>query len=146
MTSVAARSSWDTYGEVSMMRNRGVIAIVVCSLLILGLEGYLTPAHATKTFSVSGVAGACRLQNGVLTIQNSGRVSWKGDVASNHSGNDAYCLTFTFHDANGTKVFEWPRICSPTLYPVYQTWSRNNLAVPQYLYDTIKSVQWVNHC
>ena len=129
-----------------MMRNRGVIAIVVCSLLILGLEGYLTPAHAAKTFNVSGVAGACRLQNGVLTIQNSGRVSWKALVASNNNGNDSYCLTFSFHDQNGTKVFEWPRICSPTLYPVYQTWSRDNLAVPQYLYDTIQKVQWVGHC
>jgi hypothetical protein len=80
-----------------------------------------------------------------MTIQPTGRVSWSARVASS-SSNNAYCSTFTFKDRNGTQVFNWPRICSPTLYPVYRDWNRDNLAVPEYLYDTIRTVNLRSTC
>jgi hypothetical protein len=92
-----------------MMRYTSVMLIAVCGLLILGVEGYFTPAHAEKTFDVRGLAGACRLTNGVLTIHNNGRVSLKAQVASTNNGSDAYCLTFKFQDGNGTQVFDRAR-------------------------------------
>ena len=125
-----------------MRRYMSVVAVSVVSLLTLGLG----EAHADKTFKVSGVAGACQLRNGVLTIHNNGKASLKAKVASTSSGSDAYCLTFKFQDGNGTEVFAWPRICSPTLYPVSQMWSRSDLAVPQNLVDFIQKIAWVNHC
>ena len=130
-----------------MKRFASVIATI--SLAFLGLEAQVTPSHAAKTFNFSSAAaGTCQLRNGVLTIQSSGQASWTAQVASGGAGgsNNSYCVTFSFNDRNGTQVFKWPRICSPTLYPVYRPWSRDGLAVPEYLYDTIKTVSRSGSC
>lgn len=117
-------------------------SIVACCLPLLGLA----PARAERAFNVQGVAGACRLANGVLTIHDNGKVSLTARVASSSNGSDAYCLTFQFQDGNGTQVFQWPKICSQTLYPVWQTWARDNLAVPQNTVNVIQRISWTNHC
>lgn len=117
-------------------------SIVACCLPLLGLA----PARAERAFNVQGVAGACRLANGVLTIHDNGKVSLTARVASSSNGSDAYCLTFQFQDGNGTQVFQWPMIRSQTLYPVWQTWARDNLAVPQNTVNVIQRISWTNHC
>jgi hypothetical protein len=78
----------------------------------------------TKEFywEVEGSVGGCGLGGAQLTLRRDGSASWRGVVNSIYS-DDAYCVTLSFFNSGGRKLFDWPRFCSQTLL------SRNNSSI-----------------
>lgn len=105
-----------------------------------------TGSGATKvSVDQRGGAGDCTIKNATTTIRSNGKVSWSATVSST-GRNNAYCTNLIFSDANNVVLFRFPRICSQTLFPVEQTWSRDNLAIPQHLFPNITRVSRADHC
>jgi Family of unknown function (DUF6294) len=89
--------------------------------------------------------GGCALGGAQLTLRRDGSASWRGVVNSIYS-DDAYCVTLSFFNSGGRKLFDWPRFCSQTLSQSLQVWTNNNLAFPEQFFDSIAIVERRDHC
>ena len=92
----------------------------------------------------SNVSG-CSLAGARLTLRPDGTASWFGVVNSIYR-DDAYCVTLTFLNSGGRKLFSWPRFCSQTLWQHPQVWTNNNLAFPVGQFNSIAIVTKRDHC
>ena len=87
----------------------------------------------------------CSLAGARLTLRRDGSASWRGVVNSIYS-DDSYCVTLSFLNSGGRKLFGWPRFCSQTLWQSPQLWTNNNLASPDQFFDSIAIVSRSDHC
>ena len=92
----------------------------------------------------SNVSG-CSLASARLTLRPDGTASWFGVVNSIYS-DDAFCVTLTFFNSGGRRLFSWPRFCSQTLWQHPQVWTNNNLNLPVGQFNTIASITKRDHC
>lgn len=109
--------------------------------------GLIGQAWADKVFrwEVPSNVSGCSLASASLTLRRDGTASWFGVVNSIYH-DDAYCVTLTFLNSGGRKLFSWPRFCSQSLWQHPQIWTRNNLAFPEGQFDSIAIVNRRDHC
>jgi hypothetical protein len=103
------------------------------------------PPEKSATWPGEQFAGSCGIVDSKLTIRQDGSASFSSRVASGSSG-DSYCITFHFFDRNQLQLYEWPRICSPSLGGSFAPWNDNDLAIPEYFYQYIVFATRADHC
>jgi hypothetical protein len=135
---------------------RLLLGLGVCGMLGLGAAqadtfagraDFFGPQNGTEKKATWRQADtkACRIMNPTIIIRKDGTAQFTAQVASTHQ-NDSYCVILDFFDKNQSKLFHFPKICSPTLRDTFNQWSNPNLAIPQEHYRFIVFATREDHC
>jgi len=87
----------------------------------------------------------CSIEKAQLIMRRDGSVSWAATVSSS-SSNNSYCVVLKFLHARMNQLWQFTRICSPTLKRQPQIWSRDDLAIPADIIPIISEVRRVDSC
>src|SRR5215475_14836724 len=89
--------------------------------------------------------GDCSIKDVQVIMRRDGSVSWAATVSSS-SGNNSYCVVLKFLHARLNILWQFTRICSPTLKVQPQIWSRDDLAIPPDIIPIISEVRRRDSC
>src|SRR5262245_12290508 len=91
------------------------------------------------------LTGDCSIRDVQLIMRRDGSVSWAATVSSS-SRNDSYCVVLKFLHVRGNQLWQFTRICSPTLKAQPQIWTRDDLAIPADIIPIISEVRRLDSC
>lgn len=105
--------------------------------------------RASLSWSFGGLqAGDCILSDGTFTAYSDGTTEWHADFVVSATGGDSWLATFELFDANGTSLWTFPRIWSPSLDPAGAVirWSNDQLTYPAYMFPYLSRMTMHYHC
>jgi hypothetical protein len=89
--------------------------------------------------------GDCSIKDVQLIMRRDGSVSWAATVSS-EAGNNSYCVVLKFLHSSFAQLWQFTKICSPTLRKQPQIWTRDNLAIPADMVPIISEVRRRDSC